>query len=59
MSDWKRVKDGEYQHAPTGLVVKRYDPSNNGHFSLWSVRGWKGHFPTLRDAKAWVEKVLT
>lgn len=56
---WKR--QGEYLHhfVRDGVVlatVEKHPNHMSGHFSLWVIHGEPIHEPTLRDAKARVEK---
>lgn len=55
---WRRVRDGLYMHR-SGVQVERHDHPMSGHFALWVVVGQKGHWPTLREAKQWVERGAT
>jgi len=56
---WRRrvVEDWIYELLVDGMVrasIERHDPPNNSHFSLWTVGGYRGHFATMREAKAFV-----
>lgn len=60
---WKRHPALNYRYQlfdANGYVVaevERHDPPNNSHFSLWTLDNFTGHFSTLRDAKAYAERV--
>ena len=61
---WRRIvgKDWLYELLVGGVVratIERYDPPNNSHFSLWTVHGYRGHFATMREAKAFVTANLS
>lgn len=56
---WKRIGQRgyyRYVHVASGAVIEQDIVPNNSHFSIWSIRGERLHFPTLRDAKAHIER---